>query len=232
MEVLPDPPRKLTDWFQSVSIINCEHRPDRLAQIREHLVKDGLVDWDKVTVVRAVIGDHTGHPAGWKAGNGAWGCMRSHQLALEALLHKRDVRGEIDWDAALILEDDVFFVDDALERMANIIPNLPPDWGQFYLGGQNRRTPQPTDRPGILRGLSVHRTHAYAVSRIHVQRIYHHISYLPDYLHGQSVHVDHQYERAHRRGDWPVYCPDAWLCGQEEGASNVSGRKNTRMLWT
>jgi len=231
MEVLPDfVPKKITDWFDHVLVINCAHRPDRLEKLQTHLTEGGLADWDKITVCKAVIGDYTGHPAGWKAGNGGWGCFRSHCRACEDLLHIRDERDGVAWDSALILEDDVFFLDNALETLATFMPNVPPDWGQIYLGGQHRRSPQPTDRPGVMRGASIHRTHAYAVSRQHVKAVYRHISYLPDYLH-QPVHVDHQLEKAHQRGDWPIYCPTNWICGQEAGASNVSGRTNERMIW-
>lgn len=231
MEALPDPPRKITDWFDRTFVINCAHRPDRLSRLREHVTDGGFADWDRITVVSAVIGDFTGHPAGWKAGNGAWGCMQSHRRILEDVLHLRDERGELTWDSVLILEDDVFFMEDALQRMEGFMPNVPPDWGQIYLGGQHRGTPQPTDRVGVMRGVRIHRTHAYAVSRGSAKAVYHHLSYLPDYLHKGPVHVDHQLEHAHQRGDWPVYCPDKWVCGQEAGTSNVSGREDIRRVW-
>lgn len=239
MEVLPDPPlKKLTDWFWPVHVINCAHRPDRLERLKAHIEETGVADWDKIIVSQAVIGDYTGHPAGWKAGNGAWGCLRSHMRVCEDLMHMRDTRGDIAWDAALILEDDVFFLDDALTRLAEFMPNIPPDWGQFYLGGQNRKAPQPTEYLGIMRCTSVNRTHAYAVSRQHIQKLYHHVSYYPDYM-GRPTHIDHQLELAHQRSvdekekhlAWPTYCPVKWICGQEEGPSNISGRTNPRVTW-
>lgn len=224
------PPRNLTDWFSMVFIINCQHRPDRLAQVTKNLTDTGMADMRKVIVHRAVVGDYTGHPAGWGSGRGAWGCMRSHQRILEDAMHKRDERENLDVDSILILEDDVVFFDDSLERLNAFMPHVPPDWGQIYLGGQNRKTPQATAHAEVRRGLSVHRTHAHAISRQYLQKVYAHICYMPDYH--SKKHIDHQLELAHQRGDWPVYCPTKWLCGQEAGTSNVSGKLNDRKVWS
>src|SRR5690606_12276369 len=38
-------------------------------------------------------------------------------------------------------------------------------------------------------------------------------------------------ERAHRRGDWPVYCPSFWLAGQGENDSTINGRKGIPDQW-
>jgi GR25 family glycosyltransferase involved in LPS biosynthesis len=222
--------KNLTDWFQQVFVINCAHRPDRKAQVLEHLKSTGMADLDKVTVYPAIIGDYTGHPAGWGSGNGAWGCLQSHRRIMEDLMHMRDERGDMVWEGALILEDDVFFVDDALEKLNEFMPHVPADWGQIYIGGQHRRNTEKTEHPAVLRANSVNRTHAYAVSRACIRQVYHHISYMPDYI-GTSKHVDHQLELAHQRRDWPVYCPVKWLAGQEAGPSNISGKINGRQLW-
>ena len=155
-------------------------------------------------------------------------------------MHMRDSRGDLEWDAALILEDDVFFLDGALERLAVFMPNVPPDWGQFYLGGQHRSAPLPTTYAGIVQCTRVNRTHAYAVSRPYIQKIYQHVSYFPDYT-GSPIHIDHQLELAHQRSissdererklAWPSYAPERWICGQEEGTSNISGFNNPRTTW-
>lgn len=227
---MPQELRNLTDWFDRVYIINCAHRPDRLATLMEHIQLTGMADVEKLHVFSAIIGDYTGHPAGWGGGNGAWGCLQSHRRLLEDVMHTRDERGDMALESVLILEDDCFFVDGALEKLNDFMPNVPSDWGQIYLGGQHRRRPESTGFSGVRIGTSVNRTHAHAVSRTHIRRIYHHISYMMDY-NGTNKHVDHQLELAHNRKDWPVYCPDQWIAGQEAGTSNISGKTNPRQLW-
>jgi GR25 family glycosyltransferase involved in LPS biosynthesis len=228
----PDAPKKknLTDWFSRVYVINCAHRPDRLERILKHLEESGMADVSKVHVFNAIIGDYTGHPAGWGGGNGAWGCLQSHRRLLEDAMHVCDDRGIMALESILILEDDCFFLDNALEKLNEFMPQVPADWGQIYLGGQHRRKTTPTVSGGVVIGNSVNRTHAHAISRNHIHKVYHHISYMPDYQ-GTNKHVDHQLELAHNRKDWPVYCPKRWIAGQEAGTSNISGKKNPRMIW-
>jgi len=221
---------KLHDWFDHIFVINCQHRPDRLKAFKEEIVSKQLADWDKITVLKAVIGDYTTHPAGWGSGRGAWGCLQSHRRLMEDLMHMRDERDELDWDSALILEDDVFFLENALADLNTFMQNVPTDWGQIYLGGQHRQRVEPTSCPGVVIGKSVNRTHAFAISRNYIQKIYCHISYMPDYA-GTNKHVDHQLELAHNRRDWPVYCPTKWICGQRAGSSNISGKTNPDLTW-
>lgn len=221
---------KITDWFDHVFVINCKHRPDRLREFEEEITTKGIADMEKITVFSAIIGDYTSHPAGWGGGNGAWGCLQSHRRIMEDLMHVRDERGDMCWEGALILEDDVFFLDNALQDLAAFMPNVPGDWGQIYLGGQHRQTPSRTEHPLVMIGNSVNRTHAYAISRTHIQSIYRHVSYMMDYV-GTHKHIDHQLELGHNRKDWPVICPARWICGQRAGSSNISGRTLPAMTW-
>lgn len=222
--------KNLTDWFDHVYLINCQHRPDRLARVLAHLENSGMATIADVKVVAGIIGDWTTHPTGWGGGRGAWGCLKSHIKVMESAMHLRDDRGQLNWNSILILEDDVFFVEDALSRLNSFMGSIPQDWGQLYLGGQHRRPVEVTTFPGVVTGRSVNRTHAYAVSVGHIQAIYRHVSYMPDYV-GNNKHIDHQLELAHQRRDWPVYCPEQWVAGQDEGTSNVSGRINQKQLW-
>jgi hypothetical protein len=157
-------------------------------------------------------------------------CLQSHRRIFEDLMHERDERGDMTWRSALILEDDVFFLENALEQLQKFMQNVPQDWGQLYLGGQHRMKVTRTPHPGVVVGNSVNRTHAYAISSTYVQAIYRHVSYMMDY-NGNNYHIDHQLERAHQRHDWPVYCPDKWICGQRAGSSNVSGKTLPAMVW-
>lgn len=221
---------KLTDWFDKVFVINCRHRPDRFTEFVEEMTGKNLADMDKVVVREAVIGDYTTHPAGWGGGRGAWGCLQSHRRLMEDLMHMRDEREQMTWESALILEDDVFFLENALHDLAVFMHDLPAEWGQVYLGGQHRQPIVKTENPVVCRGKSINRTHAYAIHRNYVQKIYCHISYMMDY-NGTNKHIDHQLELAHQRGDWPVYCPAKWICGQRASTSNISGKKLNAMTW-
>lgn len=222
--------KNLTDWFDRVYVINCAHRPDRLEETKRHLEETKMADNDKVIYYPAIIGDWTTCPADWNSGRGAWGCLRSHQRILEDVIHDRDERGRMNCNNVLIMEDDVIFKDNPLERLNNFMEAVPEDWGQIYLGGQHRRSTKGTEDPNVVIGGSINRTHAYAVNQPTLTALYRHISYATDYRHS-TKHIDHQLELAHQRGDWPVYCPKEWIAGQRAGSSNVSGKTNETKFW-
>lgn len=222
--------KTLTDWFNKVYVINCPHRPDRLKAVMEHLDETGMADISKVIVHRAIVGDWTTCPADWNAGRGAWGCLASHRRLLEDVLHDRDDRHTLITSNYLVLEDDVFFVDGALEKLNEFMEAVPNDWQQIYLGGQHSQPATKLPIPGVMLGNSINRTHAYALRETAYHRFYQHITYASDYR-GTNKHIDHQLELAHRRKDWLVYCPEKWIAGQEAGSSNISGRTNPRQLW-
>jgi len=222
--------KNLTDWFDRVYVINCAHRPDRLEETKKHLEETGMANNDWVYYYPAIIGDWTTCPADWGSGWGAWGCLRSHQRILEDVLHTRDDRHAMTLDNVLILEDDVIFKEDSLEKLNEFMEAVPDDWGQIYLGGQHRRTPVDTENNNVVIGGSVNRTHAHAINGPSITSVYRHISYATDYK-GSSKHIDHQLEVAHRRKDWPVYCPKEWIAGQRAGSSNISGKTNDTQFW-
>ena len=221
--------KNLTDWFDRVYVINCAHRPDRLKETKKHLAETGMSDNNKVIYYPAIIGDWTTCPADWKSGYGAWGCLRSHQRIMEDVLHTRDADYELAIDNVLVMEDDIIFKDNALENLNKFMDEVPEDWGQIYLGGQHRRKKRILSDT-VVRAASVNRTHAYAVREEYFTTFYRHISYATDYR-GTSKHVDHQLELAHRRRDWPVYCPREWIVGQRAGSSNISGKTNETKFW-
>lgn len=190
-----------------------------------------MADVDKVIFYPAVIGDWTTVPADWASGNGAWGCLRSHQRILEDVMHVRDERDDMLLESVLIMEDDIIFREGALEKLNTFMADVPADWGQIYLGGQHRgRIVDLPTLPHIVEARSVNRTHAYAVNRSTIQHMYRHISYASDYR-GTKKHIDHQLEVAHHRRDWKVYCPKEWIVGQRAGSSNISGKINETKFW-
>jgi hypothetical protein len=222
--------KNLTDWFDRVYVINCAHRPDRLEETKRHLEETGMANNDWVIYYPAIIGDWTTCPADWGSGRGAWGCLRSHQRILEDVIHDRDERGRMNCNNVLIMEDDVIFKDNPLERLNNFMEAVPEDWGQIYLGGQHRRPTKGTEDPNVIIGGSINRTHAYAVNQPTLTALYRHISYATDYR-DSTKHIDHQLELAHQRGDWPVYCPREWIVGQRAGSSNISGKTLETKFW-
>jgi GR25 family glycosyltransferase involved in LPS biosynthesis len=188
--------KNLTDWFDRVYVINCAHRPDRLKETKRHLEETKMANNDKVIYYPAIIGDWTTCPADWGSGRGAWGCLRSHQRILEDVIHDRDERGRMNCNNVLIMEDDVIFKDNPLERLNNFMEAVPEDWGQIYLGGQHRRPTKGTEDPNVIIGGSINRTHAYAVNQPTLTALYRHISYATDYR-DSTKHIDHQLELAH-----------------------------------
>jgi len=222
--------RNLTDLFDRVYVINCAHRPDRLEDTKKHLEETKMADNDKVHYYPAIIGDWTTCPADWRSGRGAWGCLRSHQRILEDVLHTRDDREELTLNNVLIMEDDIIFKDNALQKLNEFMEVVPDDWGQIYLGGQHRKTKVETGLTNVVIGKSVNRTHAYAVNKSTFEQLYRHISYATDYR-KTNKHIDHQLELAHRREDWKVYCPEEWIVGQRAGSSNINGRVNKTKFW-
>ena len=222
--------KNLTDWFDRVYVINCAHRPDRLEETKKLLQETKMAANHKVYYYPAIIGDWTTCPHDWYAGRGAWGCLRSHQRILEDVMHYRDDQGKLILNNVLILEDDIIFKNDSLSKLNEFMEVVPDNWGQIYLGGQHRRRKVPTSLPNVVRGVSINRTHAYAVNQSIFTDLYRHISYATDYR-GTKKHIDHQLELAHRRKDWKVYCPEEWIIGQRAGSSNISGKVNETKFW-
>jgi GR25 family glycosyltransferase involved in LPS biosynthesis len=223
--------KNLTDWFDRVYVLNCAHRPDRLAVTKKHLDETGMVDADKVIYYPAIIGDWVTCPADWRSGRGAWGCMRSHQRILEDVIHARDDKNLMTLKNVLVMEDDVVFREDALENLNKFMEEVPDNWGQIYLGGQHTRDMSSTELPNVFIGNSVNRTHAYAVNQPTFTHFYRHISYATDYRGSTNHHIDHQLETAHRRKDWKVFCPREWVVGQRAGASDINGAVNNTNFW-
>lgn len=225
----------LDTYFDRIIIISlpgAETRAERaLRELREKNLSDTAV------VVRGIDGKICAPSAWWQAGGGAWGCMRSHHRAVEDAL----MDGV---EALLVIEDDTVWQTHAAAMVEEFMQGVPGDWGQIYFGGQHRTSMRPQrvgNSASVMRAKSIHRTHAYAISKRCMGKMLQHILYCPDYEEANSpqkpdasrykAHVDHQLERAHRRGDWPVYCPSWWLAGQGENQSHINGRSMPEKWW-
>lgn len=217
--------------FDRVALISLPEATDRADRALSELRGKGLSE--AVTVFRAVDGRVCPPSDWWPSGPGAWGCMQSHyRLVQDALLDGVE--------SLLVIEDDCIWQNDAAAMAEEFLSQVPDDWGQIYFGGQHREGLRPTwidGKPAVQKAHSVHRTHAYAIHRRAMPQFLKHIVYAPDYITAakarkpQKRHIDHQLEVAHRRGDWPVYCPSFWLAGQGENHSGINGKSWPTAWW-
>jgi len=216
---------KLNDYFTNIVIITLRGAEHRAQQSIETMLKEGMIDKPSDIVIHyGVKGDELYAPIWWRSGNAAWGCLKSHIRVLEDSW--RD-----GYDSVLIMEDDVCWAEDAQRRLLNFMKEVPSTWGQIYFGGQHQHPPEPMGKDVML-ACSVNRTHCYAVAKSSIPKLLAHIQHAPDYM--ESVdprHIDHQYEAAHMRGDWEVYCPRYWLAAQEANHSQINGMYHPRMWW-
>ena len=216
------PPLNPRTVFERVCVINLDRRPDRWREFLERLP----ADWPFAppTRVSAVDGTLCPPPDWWRPGAGAWGCYRSHARVIEQALCEGV-------SSLLILEDDATFPPDFTPRALSFLGRLPPDWQMLYLGGQHLRTrTRPPTRlaEDLYRPFNVNRTHAYALRGDMREVVYRHLNGR-DWRAGH--HIDHHYGRLHMEQRHRIYCPAAWLVGQDEGRSDIAARAFKTRFW-
>lgn len=199
--------------FERTFVISLAFRADRLNAFYKQTRQIGMPDPE---LWPAIHGDVCKHPDIWTAGNGAWGCYRSHMNILEYCLNNKVA-------SYLVLEDDAQFRDNYQASLYRFKEQLPDDWEQVYLGGQlmhvNAQPPiKISDH--VYRPFNVNRTHAFAIARAGMSPAYQHLTNLPYHA---KEHIDHHLGRWHEDPSTKVYCPDKWLVGQMGASSNVSG---------
>jgi len=215
------------EYFDKVVLIAMDPAGERAARAAGEMVRLGLSD--KTEIVRGMPGNEMGKPGWWPNGRGAWGCYLSHL----ALLMRMKQEG---WETLLLLEEDVVFQEDTATLLPEVMASLPSDWTQLYLGGQHRVPPHRLPgTPALVRGSSIHRTHAYAVHRKGLNHLIAHLMELPAFQQakkgGTKLHIDHHYEMAHRANRWKVYAPSFWLAGQGAGWSEIRAKQVTAAWW-
>lgn len=212
----------LKDFFDCIYVINLKRRGDRLAEFWERL---GQADWPFVqpTVFEAIEGDITGTPSWWSQGGGAWGCLMSHCRIMEICMQGR-VRN------VLFLEDDVTFCEDFAAKAEVFLKAIPENWDHLYFGGQHLKHPV-DEGESLFRCNNVNRTHAHAMTRRYMKRVYRHVLNAPDYMKWRGSHIDHRLGALHETGTVKVYAPKQFLCAQAEGKSDISGRKTPEYYW-
>lgn len=138
---------------------------------------------------------------------GAIGCGMSHLLCWERI-------AKSDKDYSIVLEDDVYFLDDFEEQLANAIQNVPYDFDILYLGchsceknslqskffslvGKNRKYKDINDHIEVPKLTLA--THAYVVSKKGARN-------LLDLLDGNvSFHIDQELQNLSRKNKIKVY---------------------------
>ena len=218
----------LTDLFDRVYVINCPHRRDRITALDENIKDTGVADCSKMHVFAGVRGELSPPPKYWGASAGAWGCYQSHRRLIEDILNEDDKS----IDSILILEDDAYFPEDALEKINVFMGNVPDDWDQLYLGGQHTSNPKATTNDAVLKVSTTSRLHAYALRKKVLKTFYTHINEAPDFIGAFDHHIDHQVEIAHKQGLWSAYCPKSWIVGQAAGKSDIMPEESQEVrMW-
>lgn len=162
----------------------------------------------------ALDGEAVMPPDWWKAGNGAWGCYRSHLSCIEQGMNENV-------GTLAIFEDDCEFVPDFSERLQSFLQHVPQDWDMLYLGGQllyaSDFPPQRINNY-VYRPFEVHRTHAYVIRDKFFHTIYRHLL-APNWMAWE--HIDHHYGKLCRTGQYRIYCPHRWLANQSCSYSDI-----------
>lgn len=150
----------LDTFFGGSYYINLDRRPDLNEYAKQQhasvgITPERIAGWD----ISPMSGEFP-----HVRSKGHVGCTMSHMIALMLAKHRN-------LESVLILEDDATFAQDALERWAELEPNIPEDWDVLFLGSWvNLHNEGLTQQiaPEIYRTRSALLTHAYAVhSRVY-----------------------------------------------------------------
>ena len=203
-------------YTEKCYVINLDHRRDRLNAFYNRLPPD--FPWSTPERWQAIHGDSVKHPDWWTAGNGAWGCYKSHLNILEHCMNNH-------FDSYIVFEDDALFCDDFNDLMFDFYANLPDDWELVYIGGQLLHTdnhPPEEVNPRVYIPYNVNRTHAFMVRGKRGMEIMYKFLQAVPFEHG--YHIDHHLGLLHERRMLKIYCPHKWLVGQIGCSSNISGQ--------
>lgn len=215
---------RLTQHFERIAVISLPEREERRIRLQKNLLETKLAQPGELHWVEAIDGRRENIPAWWKSGAGAWGCRLTHLRVLRQAQ-------EQNLESVLILEDDVVFHPRSHDWLSALMPHLPEDWGQLYLGGEYSESPLETQSPLILQSQGIVRTHAYAVHHTLYDQLIEVIEDDSDYQTNPSWHIDHQLSQQQQNGHWKAYAPSWWLAGQEEGETDIAKGQLPRRWW-
>lgn len=191
-------------------LINLDRRPDRFAEAKKQLDREGI----PFVRVPAVDGKAHQLPKGWTAGHGAYGCSLSHRGILRDCI----ARGVPE---VMIFEDDVILAPGFGEKLKEFLATVPVHWDALFLGGQHE-TPPVEVSPGVVKCLRVGRTHAYILRAAYMPVL---LKLWDNYL----GHIDHCW-RVNQEG-FNIFAPRKWLAAQGATRSDISGRNDPVRWW-
>ena len=204
-------------FVEKAYVISLKIRADRRVGFFDRY--PGCDSLPEIEVWNAVHGDTCPAPDNWHAGNGAWGCYRTHMNILEHCLNEGI-------QSYIVFEDDAVFTETFAEDVKTFFEHVPDDWDQAYLGGQLLHTqahPPIKVNDHVYRPYNVNRTHCFALNGDAMVSVYRHCSNLPFHT---AEHIDHHLGRWHETYRHNVFCPARWIVGQGGASSNVSGKKD------
>ena len=198
---------QLNDFFPYKVCINLDTRPDRWARVKERFARHHVSD-----VIRfpAVDGTRLDPPAGWNDVAGALGCLYSHLSVVREARNRRA-------PSVLIFEDDVVFDEELNKKFSGYAGQIPVDWDMILLGGSHWEEPL-RQSDNVFKVISTAASHAYALK---------HTAYDAFIaLNGRAIHPVDVGNTILQR-DFNCYCLMPHLAWQEDGYSNIAGRRTS-----
>lgn len=189
----------LNSYFDRIFCINLASRPDRWAACEELFAKHNL----QVHRVQAVNGREL--PSSHSLTPAELGCKLSHVNVLTEIAANG-------YSKALILEDDVEFVENLQADFDELIGQAPP-WEMLYLGGNHIERPLAA-LPRFGRLAATYTTSSYAVTGAFAVKLLN--------LLDEPVPIDVAYASLHKQHQ----CYTVWpsLAGQRPGFSDIQGK--------
>lgn len=150
----------LNVFFDKIYCINLDERRDRWAQASSEFKKYNLeverisaIDGSQIDVSNIKMNVLKGISI-----PGNVGCVLSHVKAIKNAKEKG-------YSKILILEDDIIFEENFIERFTNEIKHLPEDWDMFYLSGNNLKPDNLSKiNEYFYKTTFTYTTHSYAIT--------------------------------------------------------------------
>lgn len=169
-------------------------------------------------------------PDWYRAGNGAWGCLRTHLAIWEQFL-------ESSYDMQFVFENDVVFREDFDEKFYLARKELPSDWDILYIGGQVLGDDSVLTRPKkikkyLYRVYNINRTHAYVINRTpNILKVYELIRSSHDRRTENFIgeHIDTLLGACLKDINAFIILPQ--LAGQKAGVSSITGKQVSERWW-
>ena len=212
----------LGDFFDRIYCINLDRRQDRWERVSRLFERHSLT----VNRVAAIDGQEL-DPAILPSRESMRMVQPEQSIAAIVggwLSHRRvieDARAR-SCRRILVLEDDVDFCDDILERFKSLYPLVPKDWKLLYFGANHAVGGSERVAPGVVKmnfGLALH---CFAVDGTMLDSLLEVLSPQPGRI---FTVVDVLYAMLHKRV--PAYCFAPPLAWQVDGISDYSGKSES-----